>query len=282
MRGRLAFVGEIRGEDHFVHRAVARARLQPVEPDVARADAVERRKAPHQHEVHAGVRERLLDHGEIGGRFHHAKQCRIAPRRAAQRADLVLGEVVALDAAAHRRQRFGERLCELVGAGAVVLQQVVGHALRGARADAGERPQSFDQALEPLRGRNCVPVQNGSLNPAGSPSPAVMPLIFSAIVASTLRAASLKAAATRSSSISRSSPTSEGSMVTRFTSYLQVICTLTIPAPDWPSTSSAARLSCMRRMFSCICCACFISWPILPFICCCPEWKSRPPYRRTG
>src|SRR5206468_3089035 len=120
MRGRLAFVGEIRGEDHFVHHAVARARLQPVEPDVARA-------------------------------------------------------------------------------GAVVLQQVVGHAPRGARADAGERTQSFDQALEPLRGRNCVPVQNGSLNPAGSPSPAVMPLIFSAIVASTLRAASLKAAATRSS-----------------------------------------------------------------------------------
>ena len=27
-------------------------------------------------------------------------------------------------------------------------------------------------------------------------------------------------------------------MVTRFTSYLQVICTFTMPAPDWPSTSS--------------------------------------------
>jgi hypothetical protein len=24
--------------------------------------------------------------------------------------------------------------------------------------------------------------------------------------------------------------------------------------------------SCMRRMFSCIICACFIIWPILPFI----------------
>src|ERR1051326_9010949 len=93
-----------------------------------------------------------------------------------------------------------------------------------------------------------------------------MPPIFSWIVLSTRRAASLKAAATRSSSISRSSPTSEGSTLTRFTSYLQVICTFTSPAPDCPSTSIAARLSCMRRMFSCIICACFISWPILPFI----------------
>ena len=37
-------------------------------------------------------------------------------------------------------------------------------------------------------------------------------------------------------------------MATRFTSYLQVICTFTMPAPDWPSTSVVARLSCMRRM----------------------------------
>src|SRR5438105_5918861 len=201
----------------------------------------------------------------------------------AQRADLLFAEVVALRAAPHARKRAGERLRELVGAGAVVLQQMVGHALRRARSHARQHAQRLDQALEPLRGGNGVLVlQKGSLKPGGSPRPAVMPLIFSAMVDSTLRAASLKAAATRSSSISRSSPTSEGSMLTRFTSYLQVICTLTIPAPDWPSTSRVARLSCMRRMFSCICCACFISWPILPFICCCPEWKSRPPYRRTG
>src|SRR5437868_6305573 len=148
-----------------------------------------------------------------------------------------------------------------------MLQQLVGHALRRARPDAGQHAQGFDQPLQPFRGGNCASVQNGSLNPAGRPSPAVMPLIFSAMVDSTRRAASLKAAATRSSSISRSSPTSEGSMLMRFTSYLQVICTLTMPAPDWPSTSSVARLSCMRRMFSCIICACFISCPMLPFIC---------------
>src|SRR5260221_12809394 len=70
-----------------------------------------------------------------------------------------------------------------------------------------------------------------------------MPLIFSAIVASTLRAASLNAAATRSSSISRSSPTSEGSMLTRFTSYLHVICTLTRPALEVEGQSGAGLVT---------------------------------------
>src|SRR5437764_14974800 len=121
-----------------------------------------------------------------------------------------------------------------------MLQQLVGHALRRARPDAGQHAQGFDQPLQPLRGGNCASVQNGSLNPAGRPSPAVMPLIFSAIVASTLRSPSLNAAATRTSSISPSSPTTEGTMLTPFTSYLQVICLLTMPAPDCPSTPSVA------------------------------------------
>src|SRR4029077_16927398 len=216
------------------------------------------------------------------GRLDHAKQRRIAPRRAAQRASLFLGEVVAPGAAAHGGKGMRERLRKLLAAGAVVLQQVKRHELRRARADAGQHAQRLDQPLEALRRRHCVLRQNGSLNPGGSPRPAVMPLIFSATVASTRRAASLNAAATRSSSISRSSPTSDGSIATRFTSYLQVICTFTMPAPDWPSTSVAARLSCMRRMFSCMSCACFISWPMLPFICALPVWWSRRPCRRTG
>src|SRR6185295_2415769 len=102
--------------------------------------------------------------------------------------------------------------------------EVVCDALRRARPDAGQHAQGFDQALESTRGGDrgfCL--QNGSLKPGGRPSPAVIPLIFSWIVLSTRCAASLNAAATRSSSISRSSPTRLGSMVTRLTSYLHVI-----------------------------------------------------------
>ncbi len=138
MGGGLALVGEIRRQDHFAHLAVRGARLQPVEADLARPDAVERRKPPHQHEVHSRVRERLLDHGQIRGRLDYAQQARIAPRRVTQRTNLFFGEVVALRAATHRRQGFAQRLRELLGTRTVMLEQLVGHALRRARPDTGQ------------------------------------------------------------------------------------------------------------------------------------------------
>ena len=46
MRRGFPFVGEVRGEDHFVDLAVGGALEQPVEADIARADAVERERRP--------------------------------------------------------------------------------------------------------------------------------------------------------------------------------------------------------------------------------------------
>src|SRR5467141_3045332 len=101
--------------------------------------------------------------------------------------------------------------------------------------------------------------QNGSFIPGGRPRPPVKADIFSWTAASTLRTASLIAAATRSSSMSLSSASRDESMWTRLTSCRQVIVTLTMPAPDCPSTSTEASSSWSLRMFSCICWACFIN-----------------------
>src|SRR5712692_6000702 len=108
--------------------------------------------------------------------------------------------------------------------------------------------------------------QNGSFIPGGRPRPPVKADIFSLTATSTLRAASLTAAATRSSSMSLSSASKDGSMLTRLTSCLQVIVTLTMPAPDCPSTSIEASSSWSLRMFSCICWACFIKPASCAFI----------------
>src|SRR5215217_4934890 len=96
--------------------------------------------------------------------------------------------------------------------------------------------------------------------------PAVSLPIFSCEVSSALRTAALKAAATRSSSMSLSSPTRLGSMATRLTSCLQVMVTLTRPAPDSPVTSIVASSSCAFFRLSCIACACFIRPASCPFI----------------
>src|SRR3954469_1869299 len=99
--------------------------------------------------------------------------------------------------------------------------------------------------------------------------PAVSLPIFSLLVSSALRTAALKAAATRSSSMSLSSPSRLGSMVTRLTSCLQVMTTFTRPAPDSPLTSMVASSSCAFFRLSCICWACFIrpaSCPLLNMV----------------
>lgn len=57
-------------------------------------------------------------------------------------------------------------------------------------------------------------------------------------------------------------------MVTRFTSWRQVMVTFTMPAPAWPSTSMEPSSSCIFCMFSCICWACFIRLPNPPLIIC--------------
>src|SRR5690349_7453572 len=112
------------------------------------------------------------------------------------------------------------------------------------------------------------PNQKGSFMPGGRP--AVSLPIFSALVSSALRTAALNAAATRSSSMSLSSASRLGSIVTRLTSCLQVIVTFTRPAPDSPVTSMSASSSCAFLMLSCMAWACFIrpaSCPLLYMSC---------------
>src|SRR5690606_7429200 len=148
---------------------------------------------------------------------------------------------------------------ELVGPVGVVLKRVIGHAAGRAHSHPWQAAQGFDQAGERFRLGQRRIHQNGSFIPGGMGMPAVTADIFSWDVASALRSASLTAAATRSSSMSLSSASRLGSMVTRLTSLRQFITTLTRPAPDWPSTSIEASCSWTFFMLSCICWACFIS-----------------------
>ena len=90
----------------------------------------------------------MLDHQEVGRRLDDAQQRRVALRRAAQRADRVLGERVAALAVTDLLRRMLERARQRAGAGAVVLQQVQRHSLRRPRAHAGQAAQRAREIVE--------------------------------------------------------------------------------------------------------------------------------------
>src|SRR5260370_22763104 len=90
--------------------------------------------------------------------------------------------------------------------------------------------------------------------------PPNMPLIFCLVSSSTFFTASLQAATTMSCNIS-TSPATSGSILTARTFLWPSIFTVTIPPPEDASTRISATSCCMR---SCICCACFIMFCMLP------------------
>src|SRR6185295_567513 len=61
VRGRLSFIREIGREDDLLNDAICGSRKQTIEADVTRTDAIERRQASHQYEIHSRVTERLLN-----------------------------------------------------------------------------------------------------------------------------------------------------------------------------------------------------------------------------
>src|SRR5882762_5706460 len=96
--------------------------------------------------------------------------------------------------------------------------------------------------------------------PGGRPRPPNKPLIFCCVCSSTFFTASLQAATTISCSIS-TSPATSGSIFTASTFLWPSILTVTIPPPAEASTRMRPTSCCMR---SCICCACFIMFCMLP------------------
>jgi hypothetical protein len=99
------------------------------------------------------------------------------------------------------------------------------------------------------------------LNPGGNATPDITEDMRCCVWVSTLLTASLMAAAMRSSSISRSSEITCGSICTRLTSCLPDMVTFTMPPPASPTTSMLAISSWAFFMLAWRAIACFIMFP---------------------
>src|SRR5690606_29414823 len=151
MGGRVALDGDARRDDHLVDLAHGEALLEQLEPELAGADAVDRRKVAEQHEVAAAIRVRALDREEIRRRLDDAEVRRIALRAAAKAASRLLGERAAPLAVANRLRGGIERARKAARRLALAVAQMKGHALRRLLADARETLQRLDQLREKRR-----------------------------------------------------------------------------------------------------------------------------------
>ena len=143
MGGRLAFGREIGRQDHLLHHGpLNRARLllralprrhplkQTLQPDLLRADAVERAELAHQHEIQSAVSLGALHRRLIGRRLDHAQLAAIALSVLAGCTDRLLAQGIAKLAVTNTLDRLLQGLRQLQGASSVVLQHVKGHARR--------------------------------------------------------------------------------------------------------------------------------------------------------
>ncbi|KAG0773497.1 hypothetical protein G6F22_014826 [Rhizopus arrhizus] len=148
VRGGLSLDGRAGGDDQLLHLAFGQAVLQLLQPQFARADAIERRQPALQHEVDATEPRSVLDGQAVGGRLNHAQLAAFAAAVGAGRAQLGFAEVAALRAVADALHRQRQGLGQALATFALAFEQMVGHALRGLLAHARQHPQCVDQLFK--------------------------------------------------------------------------------------------------------------------------------------
>jgi hypothetical protein len=127
------------------------ARREQLEPELARADPVDRRQMAHQHEVPPAIRVRAFDREKIGRRLEHADLRRIALRAAAEAAYRLLRQHPTALAVPNRLRRRIERAGEPPRGLALAVEQMERHPLRRFLADAGQALERLDQLRKKRR-----------------------------------------------------------------------------------------------------------------------------------
>src|ERR1700744_4346845 len=133
--GRPPFEVGIGGEYQFCHRPVSEPGQQLLDPQLVRADPVDRADRPAEHVVAAAELADLLHRGDVLGLLHDADHREVAPRVQADPALLRLGHVAAGLAEPDLLGHLDQRVRQPPDAGVVGRQQVKGNPLGTLRAD---------------------------------------------------------------------------------------------------------------------------------------------------
>ncbi len=145
--GGIPFDGGIGGEDQLADVLILQPALENIEPQLLRADAVERRQMAHQHEVATRELAGLLDGGHVRRALHHTEQAILFPLGiGADIAAVVLGKGAAVAAMTDLGQGAREQLGQPQTAAALTLEQGKGHPL----GRLGPHPRQYLQGFHHL------------------------------------------------------------------------------------------------------------------------------------
>jgi hypothetical protein len=148
MGGRLAFLGEVGGQNNLCHDTIRGSREQTVQTNLTRTYAIQRTQSAHQDKIEPSEHERLLNYLLIGGRFNHTKLGSVAFTRTTKVTPILLGKAIALVTVPHRSNRIGQRPREQTSALKVVLEQMPGKPLCGLWTHAWQTTQSIHQSFQ--------------------------------------------------------------------------------------------------------------------------------------
>src|SRR5690349_9527965 len=146
--GRLPFEVGIGGEYQFCHRSVSEPGHQLGDPQLVRADPVDRADGPAEHMVAAAELADLLHRRDVLGLLYHADHREVAPRVQADPALLGLGHVAAGLAEPDLLGHLDQRVREPPDVGVVRGQQVKGDPLGTLGTDPGQPPELVDEVLD--------------------------------------------------------------------------------------------------------------------------------------
>ena len=133
------------GKNDFLQLAALEARFELVEAQLLRADTVQRRQMPQQHEITPAKISSLFQHLDVHRCLHNAQRRGIACLVGAQRAALAFTQGATVAAASHFLHGSRQHLRQLPSALPVALQQVIGHTLGGFVSHPGQAAQRVHQ-----------------------------------------------------------------------------------------------------------------------------------------
>ena len=142
------------------------ARQQPLDLQVVRTDALQRRQRPEQHVVDAAKAAGLLDDVDVLRLFDDADHAVIAGGVGAVDAGIDVGEVVADRAVGDAILDVADGVAQPLGVLARGLEDVKREPLRALGADARQALELIDEMLQRARQRHRVSLQTGQAEAA--------------------------------------------------------------------------------------------------------------------